>query len=241
MPSARHDRALARGATALAQDALDALERVVRSRARGRGRRTDSTVARATSRSGRSRRRAGSSRRVRPGWRGSSTPRSPRRADARAAGGDSSACAASACTSAASARGVLERGLHVHLAHLDGSEPRMRAHVPPDERVVVEVPRRPRRPAPSQHTRPSRETKRGHSAARIRAHDREARARQAGVRAEPVRAVAPPVPAAAGGVSRSPFSIADRPPPGPAAPTCTCSAHSGVRRIRLRIVSSSRR
>ncbi len=79
--------------------------------------------------------------------------------------------------------GVVERRLRVHLAHLDGSEPRMGAHVPPDERVVVEVARpRPPRPPPARHTRPSRENARGHAASRVRAHDREARARQAGVR-----------------------------------------------------------
>ena len=85
-------------------------------------------------------------------------------------------------------RGVLERGLHVHLAHLDRPEPRVRARVPPDERVVVELPRRPRGLHRLSIFVPAGEEA-GHSAARIRAHDREPRAREAGVRAEPVRAV----------------------------------------------------
>ena len=56
---------------------------------------------------------------------------------------------------------VLERGLRVDLAHLDGAEPRMRAHVPPDAGVVVEVPRGTHRPHRLSVLVPARRTTRG--------------------------------------------------------------------------------
>ena len=135
--------------------------------------------------------------------------------------------------------GVVEPRLYVHLAQLDRAELRVRAYVPPEARVVVE-------PAGVDHGRPSsRRTRRsraargarrgpgrrGSAAARALARP-ESRPNQNGEFADSA--------GSSGRSSRRPLR-ARIAVSGSGMPTCTCSAHSGVRRSRPRIASPARR
>ena len=129
---------------------------------------------------------------------------------------------------------------HVHLAHLDRAQPRVQAHVPPHVRVVLGPAAEPDRRRASRSTRPSRQRRR-HAAAGVGADHRRARAGQAGVAAEPERASRRPSAAEQRQLQRAGPLSARTAASGSGMPTCTCSAHSGVRWIRPRMSPFTRR
>ena len=131
------------------------------------------------------------------------------------------------------------RGLGVQLADLERAEPRVRSHVPPHVRVVVDSARRGRSPRPPPRSRRSRAAPRG----------RRGRGRRA--RSPPARWPCPsrartrtgswrPARRAAAAARAAPL-YARIAVSGSGMPTWTCSAHSGVRWIRSRIAACTRR
>ena len=128
--------------------------------------------------------------------------------------------------------GVVERRLCVHLPHLDGSEPLMGANVPPDERCRPRSrPPPPPRPPPAAYSSQSRNARGTPRRGYALTIEKRALARPESNPNQYGDAAASPW--SRGRLSRSAFSTrtADS---GSGMPTCTCSAHSGVRRMRPR-------
>ena len=180
--------ALAGGAAALAQEPLDLLERVAAVELAGHHDQPRQQRARRPRAAGaRGRPRRGSRRRARRARRGTTTSRA-RRAGRSTGERALGLVAGEAVHERGEREHVAQLGLGVHLAHLDGAEPRVRAHVPPELRAVLHPGGAQRRLERVLVVGEVAERARD-AAAGVGAHERGAGAGQAGVDAEPERRV----------------------------------------------------